>query len=143
MVTRSSSFSKAPALAVSSVCTGSSPAIISDRDAVWSLLPGRRRLMREEDSSGTDSGEEPPTSLEGDLRTLGVKRPAPACGWGRPLECGKRVCILSFPPVPASSGDRVVESSGASDSSPDVIYVKTERASLSQTLLTSWLVRNA
>ena len=102
------------------------------------LLPGRRRLMRDEGSSGTDSDEEgrdavtPPSSVS-PLHGSGSKRPTPS-GQGE----------VSFPPskrtrVPHPSPVLVSLDSGGSDS--DVIYVRTERVPLSQTFLTSWLVR--
>ena len=102
------------------------------------LLPGRRRLMRDEDSSGTDSDEEgrdavtPPSSVS-HLHGSGSKRPTPS-------DKGE----ACFPPskrarVPHPSSVLVSLDSGGSDS--DVIYVRTERVLLSQTFLTSWLVR--
>ena len=114
------------------------------RGPVRPLLPGRRRLMREEDSSGTGSdGEEGdvvvPSSYVSYLRVSGSKRPAPSGQWEASSGLPKRIRVPSPLPAPAPSDSGIAVDSGASDS--DVIYVRTERVSLSQTFLTSWLVR--
>jgi hypothetical protein len=102
------------------------------------LLPGRRRLMRDEGSSGTDSDEEgmdavaPPSSVS-HPHAPGSKRPTPSDKGEDSFLSSKRTC------VPHSSSVLVPLDSGGSDS--DVIYVRTERVPLSQTFLTSWLVR--
>ena len=102
------------------------------------LLPGRRRLMRDEDSSGTDSDEEgmdaaasPPSVSHSPA--LGSKRPTPGDEGESSFPSSKRTCVSH------SSSVLVPLDSGGSDS--DVIYVRTERVPLSQTFLTSWLVR--
>ena len=145
MVTRSSLSAKGPASVVSSVAPSSSANATLDGGAARPLLPGRRRLMREEDSSGTDSGGEEednavsPPSVSC-LHVSGSKRSTPGGQREAPSGHPKRVCVLSFWPAPAPSDSRIAVGSGASE--PDVIYVRTERVSLSQTFLTSWLVRN-
>ena len=71
MVACSSLSSQDPASVVSSVAPASSAIAIPDRGAARPLLPGRRRLMREEDSSGTDSeGEEEDNAVSPPLREL-------------------------------------------------------------------------
>jgi hypothetical protein len=108
------------------------------------LLPGRRRLMRDEDSSGTDSdGEErdtvaPPSSVS-HLHGSGSKRPTPSGQGEVSFPPSKRIRVPHPLPVPVSLDSGSVLDSGGPDS--DVIYVRTERVSLSQTFLTSWLVR--
>ena len=102
------------------------------------LLPGRRRLMRNEDSSGTDSDEEgmdavaPPPSVS-DSPALGSKRSTPGDKGEGSFPPRKKTCVSQSPSV------RAPLDSGESDS--DVMYVRTERVPLSQTFLTSWLVR--
>lgn len=100
--------------------------------------------MREEDSSGTDSeGEEEDSGVSASsvshLRISEAKRSTPGGHREAPSGCPKRVCVLPSSPAPAPSGPRLAVGSGAPES--DVIYVRTVRASLSQTFLTSWLIR--
>jgi len=146
MAARSSCFSKGSGSAVSSACSGLHVAAISDRAVARPILPGRRRLMREEDSSGNESEGEGGdsgllTSSVSHLRVPGARRYAPGGNRECSSGCPKRVCVLPSSPVPAPSGPRLDAGSGAPNSSPNVLHVRTERASLSQTLLTSWLVR--
>jgi hypothetical protein len=94
--------------------------------------------MRDEDSSGTDSDEEgmdavaPPSSVS-HSPAPGSKRPTPGDKGEGSFPSSKRTCVSH------SSSVLVPLDSGGSDS--DVIYVRTERVPLSQTFLTSWLVR--
>ena len=78
-------YSLSPRVPPSAVSPGPAPSRADappGRGPVRPLLPGRRRLMREEDSSGTDSdGEEedtvvPPSSVSY-LRVSGLKRSTP------------------------------------------------------------------
>ena len=146
MVACSSSSSEGSDSVVGSACLSLHTTTFSDRAVAWAILPGRRRFMREEDSSESESegeGEnsELLTSSSSHLRVSGAKRSVAGgkreCSSGSP----KRVCVLPSSSVPAPSGLRVAAGSDVPDSSPDVMYVRTERASLSQTFLTSWLVR--
>ena len=144
MVVRSPSSSRPLSSVVSSRPVLSQPGVPPSRRLVRPLLPGRRRLMREEDSSGTDSdGEEgdivAPSSSVSHLRGSGSKRPAPNGQWEASSGHSKRIRVPHPLPVPLSSDSGIALDSGASDS--DVIYVRTERVLLSQTFLTSWLVR--
>ena len=91
--------------------------------SVEALLPGRRHLQRGEDTSGSDSegeeGEEPAASV---LRTAEpLSSPGSAASGSR-----KRPLASAAAPVACSD---------------DVIYIRTERVFLSQTFLTSWLVK--
>jgi hypothetical protein len=80
-----------------------------------------------------------PSSSVSYLRVSGSKRSAPSGQWEASSWYPKRIRVPSPLPAPAPSDSGIAVDSGASDS--DVIYVRTERVSLSQTFLTSWLVR--
>ena len=146
MTVRSSQSSRAPSLVPSSTPALSKPGAPPAWGVTSRLLPGRRRLVRQEDSSGTDSdGEEGdlvvPSSSVSYLAVSGSKRPAPG-GQCETSFAPSRKVRASYPlPVLAPSDSGIASNSDSSDS--DVIYVRTERASLSQTFLTSWLVRKA
>ena len=76
MVTCSSFASAGPGSEVSSACSHRSLAAIPSRVAAGVILPGRRRLMREEDSPGPESEEEGEddrsSPLPSDARSLRV-----------------------------------------------------------------------
>jgi hypothetical protein len=144
MLVRPSPSSRVPSSVLSPGPALSQAGAPPSQGTVRLLLPGRRRLMREEDSSGTDSdGEEGnivvPSSSVDHLNVSGSKRPAPSGQGEASSGLPKRIRVPSPLPAPASSDSGIAVDSGASDS--DVIYVRTERVSLSQTFLTSWLVR--
>ena len=75
------------------------------------------------------------------LQVSGVKRNGADGELGYSSGSPKRICALSSSSVPAPPEFRIATGSGLADSSQDVIYVRTERVLLSQTFLTSWLVR--
>ena len=123
---------------------------LSDRATVGVILPGRLRLMREEDSDESASEEDEEScglfmgpSRKCPLLGLGIKRSKPNGELENSSTFSKKTCPTSSSPVPATSGSRMTTGSDLFDSSPDVIYIKTERTALSQTLLTSWLVKKA
>ena len=123
---------------------------LSDRVTVGVILPGRRRLMREEDSEESASEEDEERgglftgpSRECPLLDLGIKRSKPNGGLENSSGFSKKTCTASSSPVPATSGSSVTTGSDVVHSSPDVIYIKTEGTVLSQTLLTSWLVKKS
>ena len=126
------------------------------------LVPGRKRLMREaHDSNSGDEGEEVsvlPISKRKEVLIPGRKRlprrvqdsdseGESECDPGPSLSKKQLrfvVCSEAVPRSQAEIGVRRVEEvpgKGKSDSSEnDVLYLRTERAELSQSLLTSWLV---
>jgi hypothetical protein len=100
------------------------------------LLPGRRRLLQRGTSSGSDSD-----GSEGEERAVLLPRRAKSTALQVVPKTGLRKPYLS---LVTHSEDRV----GSEDRAglvaenllEDVIYVKTERVSLSQTFLTSCLI---
>ena len=90
---------------------------------VGALLPGRRRLLRWENTSGSDSeregGEEPAASV--------LRPPVPPSSPGSA--------------APGSRTRTFASVAAAGACSDDVIYIRTERGLQSQTFLTSWLVK--
>ena len=103
----------------------------STSSAVGILLPGRRRLLRRGNSSGSDS-----EGSEGEERTVPLPRPAKSSELPVFPKTGLRKHPFSSVPDSEDLVDSVPE-----DLTEDVIYVKTERVSLSQTFLTSWLIK--
>ena len=96
-------------------------------DGAQILVPGRKRLMRELRDSDSDSDDEADST---------------------PLT-GKRLCVYVSPRTSTSPkletkgrgfGSKWLDSEDSDDSEGDVHYARTERAELSQSLLTSWLV---
>ena len=130
--------------------------------SVGILLPGRRRLMRSEDTSGSDSeggGDEgsfgpvprspalPSLPGSAGLRSrnrssLGKNGLASDSAGEDEVSCGfhERFCASFSPRVPVTKDSGSARCSAPGADTCDVINVKSERASLSQTFLTSWLV---
>ena len=128
------------------------------------LVPGRKRLMREAHDSDSDGEEEEvsvsPISKEKGVLLQGRKRllrrvqdsdsegeserdPGPSLS---KKQLRFVVCSEAVPRSQAEIGDPRVEEvpgkgkSASNGSEDDVLYLRTERAELSQSLLTSWLV---
>ena len=128
------------------------------------LVPGRKRLMREASDSDSDSGEEEvsvsPISKEKGKVIKGRKRLLRRVQDSDPEEESEKdpgpllsrkqlrfvVCSEAVPRSQSEIGNHRVEEvpgkgeSASNSSEDDVIYLRTERAELSQSLLTSWLV---
>ena len=91
------------------------------------LVPGRKRLTREAHDSDSDDEEEAASSLP-------FKKKKP------------RTCVYSAAasfPKTATKGSRLkrrLDDEESDCSEEEVQYIRTERAELSQSLLTSWLV---
>ena len=138
----------APVSVIGSGCSDLCGRGLPARNPPGVLLPGRRRLMRDENPSGSDSEEE--WERAGSAALGSRKRLLCSLGCSGPEVVGEvggssgsptRLHASCSSLVAVMGGPKIALCSAPGAATRDLIYVRAERVSLSQTFLTTCLVK--